>query len=62
MPSWLRTSIIAGVSAVWLASYAAASIPAFDYEPPPGLNYTFLFVVGGAIAIGRRGKDDDDDK
>lgn len=54
--SRMRTVVIAVVTAVWAANFAAGLIPALEYQPDQAINGIFMTIVGGMVALGAREK------
>jgi len=54
------TWVVGLVSAVWAVNFLAGlALP--DYEADQAINGIFMAMVGGALALGRKSKDDDDE-
>lgn len=56
----VRTAIIAVVTGVWTANFAATFVVE-DYKPDQAINGIFMAVVGTLFALGGRKKDDAED-
>jgi hypothetical protein len=57
IPKPLATAIIVIVTIVWAVNFAAQFV-VDDYSPDVAINGIFMAVVGGALALSRRGKGD----
>ena len=51
-----RTTVIAVVTSVWAANFAAGLFPPLGYEPDQAINGIFMTIVGGLFAVGARAK------
>lgn len=58
IPRPLATAIIVVVTLVWAANFAAQFVVA-DYSPDVAINGIFMAIVGGALALSRRGSNED---
>lgn len=56
IPKGLANAIVVLVSLVWAGNFAA-SVLVTGYETDPTINFVFMTIVGGALAL-RRGPDD----
>lgn len=54
IPKTLANMIVVLVSLVWAANFVAA-VFAPDYQPDTSINFVFMTIVGGALAL-RRGE------
>jgi hypothetical protein len=61
IPKPLATAIIVVVTLVWAVNFAAQFIVA-NYSPDVAINGIFMAVVGGALALSRRDKNEDKKK
>jgi fucose permease len=57
----LRNVIVGTVTVVWAANFTAGLIPALKYTTDPTIHAVFMAIVGGAIALGAKGKNNDGD-
>jgi hypothetical protein len=53
----LRNWIAVTVTVVWACNFLAALIPQLNYKTDPTLHIVFMGIVGGAFALGRGEKD-----
>lgn len=60
LPKPLATAIIVIVTIVWAINFGAQFIVA-EYKPDVAINGIFMAVVGGALALSRRGNKDGED-
>jgi hypothetical protein len=61
LPPRLAWAIISVVTLVWVINFGLQFV-VHDYHPDAAIDGVFLTVVGGAIALGRKGKPKDDDE
>lgn len=54
LPRPVASAIIVVVTAVWAANFALQFLVA-DYEPDVSINAIFMGIVGGALALSRKG-------
>jgi hypothetical protein len=53
----LRNWIAVVVTVVWALNFLAALIPQMNYKTDPTLHIVFMGIVGGAFALGRGEKE-----
>ncbi len=56
IPKALANAVVVLVSLVWAGNFFA-SVFAHDYQPDSAINFVFMTIVGGALAL-RRGPSD----
>lgn len=56
LPTWLASSIVAGVTLIWAMNFLAQFV-VDGWEPDVSINGVFMAVVGAALALGRGGGD-----
>lgn len=60
LPRRLASAIITLVSIVWALNFALQFIPGINYHPDLSINGIFMGIVGGALALSRKGGDHSD--
>lgn len=58
IPAGLANFVVVLVSVVWLANFVAPFLVP-GYTSDPQLNLVFMSIVGGALALSRRGRQSD---
>jgi hypothetical protein len=61
LPKRLAQAIIVLVSLVWACNFGLQFLPGLEWKPDVTINGIFMGVVGGALALSRKGHKDDDD-
>lgn len=54
-----KTVVIGVVTTIWAGNILAGMFELNGYQPSESINGIFLAVVGGAFALGAKGKSDD---
>lgn len=57
LPRPFSHAIMVTVTMVWVANFAIQFIPGSNYTPDPLIHGIFMGIVGGALALTRKGGD-----